>query len=62
MKENEKIAFFRGYLHAKAEEFAKEFGYTTKEATDLLLQEFINEQKTEQNNPFNRKRGYENGR
>lgn len=45
MTKDEKLAFFRGYLHAKAEEFAKEFGYTTKEATDLILKDFIKQQK-----------------
>ncbi|WP_176542334.1 hypothetical protein [Bacillus wiedmannii] len=41
MTYDEKLIFFRGYLHAKAEEFAKEFGYTTEEAKKLILEEFI---------------------
>ena len=41
MTADEKLLFFRGYLHAKAEEFAKEFGYTTEEAKKMILEEFI---------------------
>ncbi|MGE6504452.1 hypothetical protein ACQKF0_29915 [Bacillus wiedmannii] len=48
MTEEEKLYFFRGYIHAHAEEFAKQFGYTTKEATILILKEFINRKETKQ--------------
>ncbi|MFI8680380.1 hypothetical protein [Bacillus thuringiensis] len=57
MTEEEKIYFFRGYIHAHAEEFAKRFGYTTKEATVLILKEFINRQETKQKKGYFEKDG-----
>ncbi|WP_026593044.1 hypothetical protein [Bacillus sp. UNC437CL72CviS29] len=41
MTQEEKLWFFRGFLHAEATEFAKEFDYTVEEATELLLREFV---------------------
>ncbi|EJR51833.1 hypothetical protein IIO_06169 [Bacillus cereus VD115] len=41
MSEDEKLCFFRGYIHAHAEKFAKKYGYTTKEARILILKGFI---------------------
>ena len=35
--QDEKLWFFYGYLVAQADDFAKGFGYTQKEAIDILL-------------------------
>ncbi|WP_000743176.1 hypothetical protein [Bacillus wiedmannii] len=45
MTQEEKLWFFRGFLHAEATDFAKEFDYAVEEATELLLREFVRQHK-----------------